>query len=178
MTNEQPKEVWRDIPTLPEGYQASDMGRVRSFRRCGKARERLRAIPMVRKAVPNCKTGYLTMMFVIDGKYVLRYVHQLVLEAFGFKRPNAASQVRHLNRDYLDNKLTNICWGTPTENAEDARFHGTLTCGERNGGVKLTNVEARQIKDSTEMGCVLAKRYNVAQSAISKIRHGLAYKDA
>jgi hypothetical protein len=118
------------------------------------------------------------MMFVVEGKYVLRYVRQLVLEAFGFARPNVKSQVRHLNRNYTDNSLGNICWGTPQENAEDARFHGTLTCGERNGGAKLTNKGAREIRDSKERGCDLAKRYHVAQSTISEIRHGLSYKEA
>ena len=53
-----------------------------------------------------------------------RYVHQLVLEAFVGPRP-PAYQARHLNGCRGDNRLENLAWSTPSENARDKRQHGT-----------------------------------------------------
>ena len=166
-------EIWRDTPSLPPGYQASNWGRVRSWRKPGRARERFREAPRFRKVVPNSKSGHSTMMFVVDGKYVSRYVHHLVLEAFGI--PRTGTEVRHLNGKDFDNHLKNLCWGTRRENVADQRKHGTWAYGEKNAGAKLTNARADQIRRSRQKGCVLAKANHVSQATISRIRHGARY---
>jgi hypothetical protein len=170
-----PVEHWRQIPTLPVGYQASDLGRVRSWRRPGRAKQRFRPWPVLRKPVPNCRTGYLTMMFVVAGKYVNRYVHHLVLEAFvGFR---TSPEVRHLNGDYTDNRLMNICWGTHKENVEDQRRHGTLTRGHRNGMAKLSPTQVAAIRSSRLRLRALADCYHVSQATVSRVRNGVRYVD-
>jgi hypothetical protein len=113
------------------------------------------------------------MMFVVNGKYVLRYVHHLVLEAFGI--PRTGPETRHLNGKEFDNHLENLCWGTRRENVDDQRKHGTWAYGEKNVCAKLTNARADRIRRSTLKGCVLAKLNHVSQATISRIRHGVRY---
>lgn len=170
-------EEWKAIPSLPPGYEASSFGRIRSWRRSGRARIKFRMAPLLRQPVPNLRGGYQTMMFVVGGKYVTRYVHHLVLEAFGFVRPSLTAEVRYLNGVNTENNLGNIRWGTHLENIEDQRRHGTLTVGEKNGRAKLTNAIAHGIRTSSEKGYILAQRHQVSEATISRIRHGGRYAD-
>lgn len=54
-----------------------------------------------------------------------RPIHQLVLCAFVGPRPDGMG-TRHLNDVKVDNRLENLCWGTPAENREDAVRNGRL----------------------------------------------------
>ena len=113
-----PGEVWRPIFGRGyDGYEVSDHGRVRSYR-YGKSGRR-RIVPVLRKLVPSVRYGYLTVMFFIEKKYVLRNVHQLVLEAFVGPRPTG-TETRHVNdRDVTNNLLSNLEWGTHRQNEAD-----------------------------------------------------------
>jgi len=53
-------------------------------------------------------------------------VHRLVLMAFRGQPENGSrTHSRHLNGDCTDNRLENLAWGTPKDNADDMRRHGT-----------------------------------------------------
>ncbi len=107
-------EVWKDIPSLKNMYQASNMGRIKS-----KEREVIRErgnsyVKSEQLLSPNNNgRGYLSVMLAIDGKYFRRYIHRLVMEAF-----NGESKltVDHINRDKSDNKLENLRYLTQREN--------------------------------------------------------------
>lgn len=71
-------------------------------------------------------TGYEQVKLYEDGTHRFRRVHHLVLEAFVGPRP-AGMETRHLNGVRADNRLENLAWGTPTENAADKIRHGTAT---------------------------------------------------
>lgn len=54
-------------------------------------------------------------------------VHRLVLEAFSPNPdPKRLTDVRHLDGNKDNNRLDNLCWGTPKENGEDKVRHGTV----------------------------------------------------
>lgn len=166
-------EEWREISEAP-GYEVSDRGRVRSWRGCnGTHRKR----PRLRKLVPDKRGGdrggYLNVMYLVDAKHVLRKVHHLVLDAFVGKRPEG-QECRHKNGNTQDNRLSNLAWGTPAQNQKDKIAHGTSQHGERNHMAKLTNAQADEIRKSKELLKVLAQRYEVTMSTISRIRNGFS----
>ena len=166
------RENWRPIRGRGMAdYEVSDLGRVRSWKRPGNTHGGRSSKPHLRKVIV-AKRGYPTVMFAIDGKYVLRYTHHLVLEAFIGLRPKG-TQARHLDGVCTNNKLENLCWGTASDNQRDKIQHGTYQYGESNPGAKLTDAEAIEIRKSKERLRVLSRRYGVAESTISRIRNGV-----
>jgi hypothetical protein len=114
------------------------------------------------------------MTFNLGGKFVGRRVHHLVLEAFKRPKPKGL-EGRHLDGNHSNNAISNLEWGTHRENEQDKIRHETHSKGERNGMAKLTNQEAQSIRLSTEPGVVLARRYNVANVTIHRIKYGERY---
>lgn len=108
-------------------------------------------------------------------------VHKLILEAFVGKRPTDLV-CRHLNGDPTDNRVANLCWGTPKENAQDSIRHGTATClrvGEDHIAAKLTEADVLQIKKLYSEGLTqkqIAARYPVTQRHISDIVRGKTWR--
>ena len=70
------------------------------------------------------KLGYHRVVLYRDGKPFTRYVHRLVLEAF-VGPCSDGKQCRHLDSDPRNNRLDNLCWGTPAENQADRFTAGT-----------------------------------------------------
>lgn len=67
-------------------------------------------------------------------------------------------------------------WGTPKENSEDARQHGTLLQGEMSPKSKLKEADVREIRASTESRTTLATRFGVQDRYITKVRNGAAWR--
>jgi hypothetical protein len=171
------REVWRSVPKFP-GYEVSDLGRVRSWRRPGRVRENLarpsRAAdnpPYARKQVFS-KRGYYTVILRRDAKSFLKTVHTLVLSAFVGPRP-PGQQGRHLNGCTKDNALLNLSWGTPSDNQRDKIAHGTYQYGQKNPSAKLSDDRAAAIRSSSAPLKVLSAQYGVRESTISRIRNGV-----
>lgn len=108
---------WRPIPGF-DGYEISDLGRVRSWRPC----TRSKSLPYVLNPGIG-DAGYPVVTLQGPTKKALRRVHRLVGEAFLGPRP-AGMETRHLNGDKLDNRVANLRYGTKGENAQDAVRHG------------------------------------------------------
>lgn len=102
-------ETWRPIPSLP-GYEASDLGRIRSYRR---------QAPHI-LSTPVGALGYP----VISPHGTPIRVHSLILEAFEGPRPEGLV-TRHIDGDKTNNRLSNLKRGTSQENIADAIGHGT-----------------------------------------------------
>ncbi len=103
-------ETWRPVVSC-EGYEVSDLGRVRTRR--GK----------VMKSCPD-NDGYPTVKPCVNGRYMSYRVHRLVAEAFLGERPEG-EEVRHLDGNPANNALPNLCYGTRSENNLDSVRHGT-----------------------------------------------------
>ncbi len=128
-----------NIPEWP-GYAVTDDGHVISFwqrdarQRCSGARSIVgddgRIMPTFdrrdRKGKP---TGYRSVCLSRAGKRKNFYVHELVLSVFVGPRPSTIHEVLHGNAERDDNRLSNLRWGTPLENAEDRERHGHVHRG-------------------------------------------------
>jgi len=125
-----PIEYWRDIPGWSGFYRISDWGRIKSLARwvrLGKTGKRL-----VEERILNfhrSEEGYLHVALCNSNTKLHSGVHRLVLLAFDKPCPEGM-QCRHLDGKPWNNHLENLCWGTPAEDHEDRRRHGTLPIGE------------------------------------------------
>lgn len=129
-------ERWLPVPVEGFGhlYEVSDQGRVRSLDRVVPALSRghLTIYPkkfrgqVLKINVPRGDRGRgqnATVMLCRDGISVTPRVHILVLEAFVGPRPDGMWGL-HWDDDPWNNRLDNLRWGTPTDNAQDAIRNG------------------------------------------------------
>jgi hypothetical protein len=162
-------EYWRPVVGYEGLYEVSDLGRVRTLP--GKKRGRwgwVNKVGCVRKTPINVY-GYPTVDLKHEGHRKTFTVHTLVLTAFVGPRPEGY-ECRHLNGNRADSRLLNIAWGTPSENTDDRRRHGTFVQGETHGASVLTDDEVRLIRKMTGTQASIAKTFNVSPSLISMIK--------
>jgi hypothetical protein len=115
------QEIWKSIPGYEGCYEISDQGQVRSFQR----------YPQGRILRPGrMPSGHLSVAL---GRGNSQCVHKLVLLAFVGVAPDK-HECRHLNGNPADNRLENLCWGTRSENINDAVRHGTWMTLARKAG--------------------------------------------
>lgn len=110
-------EQWRPIKGYEDKYDVSDLGQVRSW-------TSVKQGGLLKPREQN--SGYLQVNLK-DGKGhgLNKTVHSLVAVAFLGPRPDGL-EVRHLDGNGHNNKLSNLCYGTRSDNRLDASRHGTL----------------------------------------------------
>ena len=119
-------ERWRDIPGWEGLYQASDQGRIRSVDRVvlhprgGPKRLKGRIL----SPRPNNKVGHLAVGLWVGGVEQSKRVHQLVALTWIGPCP-VDQQVRHGQNGHLDNSVSNLCYGTRSQDSLDKRRDGT-----------------------------------------------------
>lgn len=118
-------EIWTAIPGYDGFYEVSNYGNVRSLTRSVPYG---RYVGMVYKGrdIKLCISNtYLSVKLSRAGITKTMYIHELVLLAFEGVRPKieARSEIRHLDGDKLNNKLSNLKYGTTKENVADRKLH-------------------------------------------------------
>jgi hypothetical protein len=114
--------------------------------------------------------GYLYIGLRRDNRRIAVKVHHLVLEAFVGPRPGGA-QSRHRNNDRVDNRVSNLVWGSAKENDADRRSFG-MQKGERNVRAVLTPDQVRSIRRSPKSFRALARKFNVNPTTIARAANG------
>lgn len=111
-------EEWRFVPDFAEGYAVSNHGRVISYRR--------RMPAFMTWHVNHLRGNYASIPLAHPEtrKHSRHRIHALVMEAFIGPRPEGMD-IRHLDGNPLNNYLSNLAYGTRTENMQDALAHGT-----------------------------------------------------
>ncbi len=160
------------LSDIVAGYGVDELGTVYSrLVPAGPGQQALGPTWKPLKPFPNNK-GYAQVTLGHDDGTRKKYlVHRLVLLTLVGPCPEGY-ETRHEDGDRKSNRLDNLSWGTPTENDDDRRRHGTLPRGEDAYNAKLSDadVEAiRQAKGVKTQG-QLAKEYGVNQSTISRIQ--------
>lgn len=128
----------------------------------------------------NKHGDYLRATLSYKGETKRKLIHNLVLAAFIGPAPDGML-CRHKNGNGLDNRLDNLCWGTPKENAEDMMQHGNhfKASGELNGEAKLNDDDVLEIRAKyLKGGCSqrsLAEEYEMSQSSIWRAIHAATW---
>jgi hypothetical protein len=174
-----PLERWLPVVGWEDLYGVSCRGRVRGVDRWIPHRGGLRFhAARILKAAPH-DAGYpkVNLHRGAGHRPVAVYVHRLVLEAFAGPCP-PGMEACHGPGGPDDNRWpeSGLHWGTPEENnTADKLRDGTLLRGEQIATSKLTAtavLEIRQALARGEQQQVIAARYGVRDSLISRIKTG------
>lgn len=138
-----------------EGYEVSNMGRVRSLKY---------KHPQLMLTY-DTRQGYEKVVLRCDGRNLGRTVHRMVLEAFVGPRPEG-HVCEWKNGRIWDNKLKNLRW--VARDKAKSRFRPD----KKPTFTKLTDAQVLEIWNSDEPGVVLAERFDVSPTAVSRIRRG------
>ena len=125
-----PSEVWKDIEGF-EGYQISNLGRVKSLNYRHTKRERI-----LQQCISN--KGYCRVSLFKNGKYHTLLVHRLVATAY-IANLNNKPEVNHIDECKTNNCVENLEWMTRKENVNYGtaieRRLKTLKERKRNGRI-------------------------------------------
>lgn len=124
-----PKEIWKSIPGY-NGYEASNLGHVRSLERVlilrnrwGDLKPRRYRGRLLKQAINSF--GYKCVKLGWHAEK--EEVHRLVLLAFRGARP-PRHECAHWDGDPANNNLKNLRYATKSENYQDSVRHGTCKC--------------------------------------------------
>ena len=156
-------ETFKDIPGYT-GYQVSDLGRVRSTKH---------KKPRILKTSMTT-SGYPSVRLYQHNVGRTWTIHSLVMLAFAGECPDGMC-VLHLDGSRTNTELSNLTYGTQSENILQAFDEGTMSNRTKR---KLTNEQAIFAKTSPLSSKKVAKLLDVSPDCIDKIRLGSTYKDA
>lgn len=179
-------ERWLPVSGFEGLYEVSDRGRVRSLDRVlpyerrdqysGRALliERRRKGQLLRPGRQS--DGHVSVSL---GRGHSVNVHILVLQTFVGPCPDG-HEALHWNDVPDDNRLSNLRWGTRSDNLLDAVRNGRKPVGDRHYGAKLTAADIPVIRRECHGGrgsvACLAKRFGVSESVIRQARDGRTWK--
>lgn len=130
---------WRTIPGLEGFYEASDVGDIRSVDRVSGGKR------WKGRVLSQCKAKYYRSVHIaLEGVHKVHNVHILVAAAFHGARPED-SVIRHLNGLRHDNRASNLCYGSRSENTADMDTHGTLVHGDAASWRVIDSQTARRV---------------------------------
>ena len=131
-------ETWKPVVGYESTYEVSNLGRIRSLARIVIGRNG------AKRFWPECylrqqrqTSGHLSVRLSKDSVKNCQRVHCLVMYAFIGLRPNKF-EIRHLDGNPANNALSNLAYGTSSENKLDAYIHGSRPVGEKSHFAKLT----------------------------------------
>lgn len=119
-------ENWAPAPGYEGLYEISDLGQVRSVKRVvTRSNGRPHTVASRLRKPQAVARGHLKVMLSnLDGTLSGVYIHRLVLEAFVSPRPEGLIGL-HRDGDPTHNHVSNLYWGTYSDNALDSVRHGT-----------------------------------------------------
>lgn len=162
------EEIWKNIIGHEE-YQVSNKGKVRITANSFTRKERV-----LKPLLTN--NGYLRVALYKNNKSKFIAIHRLVALHF-VPNPDKKKTVNHKDGDKTNNNDWNLEWNTYRENINHAVSNKLSACGERNGRHKLNNKQVKEIRDNLELNqYILAKKYNVSQSTINRIKNNKGWK--
>ena len=172
-------EVFVDIQGY-EGYQVSNLGRVRSLDRFITRKNSNDKVIKGKILTPTLhKKGYYYVRLGSKGHQKHFYIHRLVATAF-ISNPDNKPQVNHINGNKADNNVCNLEWVTALENMAHAFNEGLGACGERQWQAKLYPDKVKEIRNLLSEDNLSLKEicniYGVNYRTIYNIKIGRTWK--
>lgn len=168
--------MWKTIPGFPDHYEVSDEGKVRTWLVRGSKNMAERPSEMIGWEM----RGYPTVLLRdTSGSRRCVRVHSAVLLAFVGPCP-PGHEARHLDGSRNNNRLDNLKWGTPKENSDDKRRHGTMIVGEMCVTAKLQSADVVAIRSLLRRGHgiqFVASLFGVSKRMVARIRDGISWVD-
>lgn len=167
-------EQWRPVLGYEGSYSVSDLGRVRAEPRVVKhsrGGDMRRVGGLLRL---NVSGYYPTVQLCRNGKIKLRTVHSLVLEAFAGPRPHGAEGC-HNDSNPFNCALSNLRWDTRAGNFGDMIANGTRRRGAKHPLAKLTEDQARAIRNDARLHKVIAAEYGIDRTNVGHIKRGKSW---
>lgn len=96
------EEIWKRIPLAGGNYEASNLGRVRSFHRS--------SVGTVLRPTLGPNGSYTVSLSEAGFKYSTAVARAVALAFLG-DPPDAAMDAQHISTDIADDSLKNIRWG-------------------------------------------------------------------
>lgn len=117
--------VWTSIPGYEGFYEVSNYGDIRSLTRLVPYGRHKNTVYRGRDLKQFISGSYLGVKLAKAGMTKTKYVHELVLLAFEGDRPSVEGrcEIRHLDGDKTNNRLSNLKYGTVKENFADRKLH-------------------------------------------------------
>jgi len=164
-------EQWREVEGW-RGYEVSDLGRVRSWKRSRQTPDA--DLPRVLSSW-QLSSGYLLVTLKDCGRRANMYVHRLVLAAFVGPCPEGR-EAAHWDGDKENNALGNLRYATPAENTADKRRHGSIPAGAAHYATALTREDAQGIKNHPGTHRDAATAFGVTYHTAYRIRTGRTWR--
>lgn len=157
-------EKWLPVVGWESLYEVSNQGKVRSL-------DRRVDFPDGRKSYMKkgremflwkAKSGHLTVRLNFEAKSKTFYVHRLVLEAFVGPCPEGM-ECLHGRNGVEDNSVSNLRWGTSSENNLDIKRDGNnqqlkKTHCPRGHKLSLPNLSSYPLKKKGHRTCLSCER--------------------
>lgn len=154
-------ETWRQCADFLE-LEVSDLGRVR-------------VAQTGRIVAQSTVLGYCRVVLRIGDRLRRARVHRLVARAFIPNDRPEAEYVNHIDGDKRNNRVGNLEWCTPLENARHAVALGLQPHGEAHGASKLKVEQVHRIRSMRSEGHTLrsiAKALGMSDTAVFRVVSG------
>lgn len=144
---------WRDIDEFGGYYQVSDDGQIRIAKN-GSIVPQKYAGSTIKYPIVVLYTGSKAVRGD-KSKYVRRYVHRLVAQAF-IDNPDEKPEVNHIDSNPLNNTVKNLEWVTHSENMKHANKYGNRARFKRpvirDDGIKYDSISEAAAAMNYEVG--------------------------
>ena len=155
------EEIWKAVPGFL-GYEVSNLGRVRSFKRT-----------IMRVMSPSDDGHYWGVSLVRNGKSHRHRIGRLVLLAFVGPRPDGM-EMCHNDGDSYNDQLDNLRYDTHSANLQDASGYGVMLGGDHRSKLGQEEIHAIRVKFASGKHSreELAKEYGVSCGPIGRVLTG------
>lgn len=149
------KEIWKPILGYNGTYEASNKGRVKSFK--------YKSPRILKQTINN--NGYYACSLCQSGKVKRMMVHRIICESFIENAENKET-VNHKDGDKLNNNINNLEWATRKENIHHAIKLGLFSTNKFE--VDKAEIETLYLQKNLtkrQIGAI----YNVSRTTIRRI---------